>query len=482
MSPSTAPVRPTVSALRLGTWCAFALAAGLLAIWLWSRYCRFPSVPWNDMRLAPTIALAQGWPVYPTAHDGTVSTWMYGPLPVLFFWPASWASTAADAIMIAAGMNMALTLVPIALVCFAWPAADHGTDTWLGRALAFLLCLAVWPELHYSVLFSDNLAVACGLVGNLLLVRARGQTGLWLAALIATAAVACKQICLGIPLAQVIWLGVTIGPREALRHAGRCVVAGTVIAVAAIAIFGAPGLWHTLVAVPGRLGWAPDVAQRLRAVAPELLLHAGLPAFVMVAGRRAFSQPRLLLPALAWICTLPLGLAGMMKVGGWTNSIHSFVLWTPAVLATLFTTSAPDTRRWTAYFTAAIAAAALTCGRVLHESDLTLRPQTSEYHVAAQLAARQHHAVWFPVHPLVTLYSDHRYYHDEDGMYARFKAGMPISPAHAATQLPPGLRAIVFRNDWSDWGIARRMMPAQTQDTVIGNWTLRIGVAAAAPP
>src|SRR5688572_20620304 len=111
-----------ISGLRVAARLTVLFAAAMLSVWLWSRICRFPSIPWNDMRLAPSIAFAHGMTVYPTATEGTINTWMYGPLPVLFFWPASWATTAGGSLMVAAVLNVAITLVPLALVCFTWPA------------------------------------------------------------------------------------------------------------------------------------------------------------------------------------------------------------------------------------------------------------------------------------------------------------------------------------------------------------------------
>lgn len=482
MPAANASHRGSLFAVRCGAIVSLLLAGTLWSVWLWSRFCRFPSIPWNDMRLAPTIALAQGWPVYPSAASGTINTWMYGPLPVLFMWPASWASSAAGALLIAGGLTLALTLVPLALVCWLWPGDDDPATAWLGRTAALLLCLGAWPELHYSVIFSDNLAVACGLVGNLILLRARGPGALWLAAAIATAAVACKQIALGIPLAQVLWLGFTSGRRAALLHVMRCMVAGGVIGLGAIALFGFAGLWFTLVAIPGGLGWAPDVALRLKMVASELALLLGLPAVVMIVWRREFSRPSLLLPALAWVCTLPLGLAGMMKVGGWTNSIHGLVLWLPPVLATLFAARLSPARFWSFSLAAGVIAAGSACGRILLEPDVRLRPQTAGYDEAAQIAAQYLNAVWFPVHPLVTLYSDHRYYHDEDGMYVHLRAKKPVNSEQAAQHLPPAMRAMAFRNDWTDWGIARRMLPPNSREIPIGNWNVYSGVAGEKKP
>ncbi len=488
MKPATTPA-PSVAAsavpapAKLRSWLRALLlaAAALLALWLWTRICRFPSIPWNDMRLAPTIALAQGWPVYPTAEAGTINTWMYGPLPVLYLWPASWADSAAGALQIAAWLNAALTLVPLALVCALWPVASAGPDARPGRAAALLLAFALWPELHYSVLFSDNLALAAALVANLLLVRSRSAAALWTAAALGTATVACKQIALGIPLAQVVWLGLVAGRSAAWRHAGRCLVTGAAIGGGAVALFGWNGLWFTLVQIPGSFGWAPDLGQRLAQVAPALALHLGVPMVAMLAWRRRFADPALLLPAVTWLCTLPLGLAGLLKLGGWTNSIHSFVLWLPPVLTTLLATAPATRRRALLPLAAALGAALLAGGRLGQEPHLALRPQVADYRLAALLAQQHRGAVWFPVHPLVTLYSDRRYYHDEDGLYVRLKAGKTPSPAHAASELPAGMRLMAFRRDWSDWGIARRMLPAEAGELNVGNWTLR-GAIATPPP
>jgi hypothetical protein len=481
MPSSLAPNALTASRLRLLAIVALGLGVAVLAVWFWSRFCRFPSIPWNDMRLAPSIALAQGWPAYPTSSDGTINTWMYGPLTLLFFWPASWASTAADALMVAAGLNAALTIVPLALVCFSWPVAAQRSGSFIGRLTVFLLCLGIWPELHYSVIFSDNLAIACGLLGNLVLVRAKSEREHWLAAIAVTAALACKQITLGMPLAQILWLGLTAGPRAAGAHTLRCAVAGLLIGAGAVARFGWTGLWFTLVEIPAGLGWAPSVIQRVGSAAPALLLHIVVPLVVIVIWRRTFRQPSLLLPTLAWICTLPLGIAGFMKVGGWTNSIHGFLLWLPPVLTTLFVSQQTERRLCALCAAAALAIVAIGSGRIITEVDFPLRPQIAAYRDAERFTAKSPRAIWFPVHPLITLYRDGFYYHDEDGLYVRLKAGKPATPAHLASHLPAGMHTMAFRNGWTDWGIARGMLPSGSRSTDLGHWTLWSGVADQRP-
>jgi hypothetical protein len=472
------PVPPILKPL---TYVVLAVTGLLLGLWLWSRFCLFPSIPWNDIRLAPSIALSQGWPVYPTTTSGTITTWMYGPLPLLYLWPASWAPTASGALMVAAGLTILLTLVPLALVCAAWPVTSAGTDAPAGRLTAFVGCLALWPALHYSVIFSDNLAIACGLLGNLLLVRARQPWQHWLAALAAVAAIGCKQICLGIPLAQVIWMGLVAGRAAGIRHLVRCLVSGAILGGALIVGFGWSGLWFTLAQVPAGLGFVPDLGGRLLAVAPTMSIHLGLPLLVMLIWRRAFTGP-LLLPAVSWLCTLPFGVAGMLSLGGWTNSVHSFVLWLPPVLIALLAGKRSGPLRSSVPMLVALGTAALVSGRLLRTPDLPLRPKTDDYQLAAQIAIRHPQGVWFPLHPLVTLYSDRKYYHDEDGLFVRKMAGRPPSSAQLASQLPAAMQLIALNQNWNDWGIARRMLPANSRQTTVGNWVLREGLTAEPAP
>jgi hypothetical protein len=450
----------------------FGLAGALLAAWLWHSFCRFPSIVWNDVRLAPTIALAQGWPIFPTASSGTINTWTYGPLPPLYYWPASLATSASGALMIAAALNLLLTLGPIALVCFGWPAEDDvAKRTRPGRWAALLLCLALWPPRHYEVIFADNLGIACGLIGNLLLLRSPSAAGRWLAAAAACAAVGCKQIAVGVPLAQVLWLGLTAGGREALKHTCRLGLAGLVLAGLSIGLFGAAGLRHVLWELPASFPWAV-LAARLQPMIPEALWQIALPAVVMLAARRRFARPDLLLPALAWACTLPFGILALLKTGGWLNSLYSLALWLPPVLTWLLTRT-PDRPARTWFPIGAATAAALIGGfRLAQAPQFQVLPATSGYVAATEFADRFRGRIWFPFHPLVTLYSEHRYYHDEDGLHVRRLSGIDTGARQLAEHLPPAVQVLAFHNAWSNWGVARSLLPPDPRQLVVGDWTL----------
>lgn len=460
-----------VESVRPATFLAFALAAIALAVWLGSAWCRFPSVVWNDVRLAPSLALAQGWPVFPTATAGTINTWTYGPLPLLAYLPAAVAPTAAGALLVAGALNLALTLIPLALVCRFWPLGDSGAEPPWARPGVFLLCTALWAPRHYEVIFADNLAIACGLLGNLALVRLRGPRGWWLGAVLATAAVGCKQIAVGIPLAQVLWIGLTAGWRAGAAHAARCAAAGAAWLGLAVPLFGGAGLWHVLVALPADFPWAPAWA-RLAPMLPELAWQIALPLAAMVLARGAFAAPVLLLPALAWCCTLPPGLLALLKHGGWLNSVHSLALWLPPVLTVLACRGATARAdRWIP-LAAALAAAAVAGGRIAAADRLFTRPATAAYAEAGQLAAQFRGRIWFPFHPLVTLHSEQRYYHDEDGLHVRRLSRVGTSAEQAAAHLPPALQVMAFHQDWSDWGVARSLLPPDARTVEIGHWRL----------
>jgi len=469
---------------RLAQGLALALASLAAGIWLWSHTCQFPAMVWNDIRLAPAVALAQGWQIYPTPGQGTINTWTYGPLPLLFLWPATWAASAPAALQVASLLNLSLILVPLALVCFGWPADDVPAASRLGRLTAFLLCALAWPAEFYALYYADSLALACGLLGNLLLLRFRppASPSLWLAAVLAAGAVAAKQTALGIPLAQVLWLGLNAGWRAAARHALRCVVAGLLFGAASVAIFGWGGLWFVLVELPAGFRWFPEPLKRLWFVAPELALYLGLPAALMLWQRQAFlTRPALQLAALSWACTIPLGLLALLKLGGRTNSLYSFPVWLPIVAVAALAALRRD-RRWRWLPLAAVcAAAALGCLRLLAAPRLPLRPQTAAYRDADSLARQLPGRVWFPFHPLVTLYTDRRYYHDEDGLFVWQTTLGPIPPAQAAAHLPPAMQFIALRQGWSDWGVARRMLPPNARSTAVGDWTLWHAAATPAP-
>lgn len=478
MSSSRGLVLLSTNAARLATWVFLGFAALALGLWQWSLFCEFPGIAWNDVRLAPTIALARGFSIYPTPTDGVINTWTYGPLPVLSLWPASWASSPEGALLIAGGLNLAVALGSLAFVCFAWPIGERDRDTCLARALAFVLCAVLWPEWQYLYYVSDNLAIACGLIGSTLLVRAQGRPlHLWAAAALAIGAVACKQIAFGIGLAHLLWLALTVSMRAALEHVLRCAAVGMLAAAAAIATFGAAELWFVLVALPARFGWTSDFLARVRDVSPSLLVHLAVPPLALLIFRRSLLRGELLLPSLLWLCSLPLGLAALLKTGGRMNSIYSFVLWLPPVITWLVAQRRP----FLLPLAASVAALSITA-RLALTPRIHLQPQTILYAEARGFAPQLRERVWFPLHPLITLYTDQRYYHDEDGLYVRSVAKLPLTRAQIWSHLPRDIRVIALPEQFTNWGIAQQLLPPGAEKSIVGRWALWHGGRPPATP
>ena len=451
-----------------------AAAIVMTGFWLWVCWCLFPLSVWNDVRLAPSLALARGVPFYPGETSGAVTTWIYGPLPVLAWWPASWARTAAQALECAGAINILSTVAAIVAVCAWWPAPAGVTLTRRERALAAVLALAIWPYAAFQYLQADNLAIALGLVANLVLVRNPTRAGRWAAAALAVAGVACKQTSVGIAAAQIVWLAMTVGPREAARQLGRSAACGLLLGTWMLAAFDWEGLRMNLVTVPTHLPWAPHPLGRVLDMAPQLVIHLVLPALILIFGRKKIwaRDSMLLLPSLAWLLALPSGAAAFMKFGGTLNSLQSFTYWLPpALLAGL---AVVQTHRRAAGLLAATAvAAAAICGvRCARMDHLPLRPLTEHYREAAHLADALRGEIWFPWNPLVTIYSENRFYHVEDGLCMRFLAGHALTLSHARQELPAHMCVLALPRGGTDWGIALRLAPPDARVDDFGLWTL----------
>jgi hypothetical protein len=464
--------RPPKSAASLGSTGLLLLAGGGVAAWLWVCWCVFPVSVWNDVRLAPAFALARGLPVYPGEASGAVGTWIYGPLPLLLSWPATWAASAAHALMIAGAINLLMTVAAIATVCAAWPVPVEANVTRSDRLLAMALAIALWPRASLQYLQADNVTVALGLIGNLLLVRSRASAWRWGAAVCAVAGLACKQTSIGVPVAQIIWLGVTAGRTEALRHLGRCLATGLAFTVAIGVGMGWNETALNLFTLPSHLPWTNAVVRRFVDLAPVLSIHLVLPALVMLTCRRATWRRAsvLLLPSLAWVCALPSGLAALLKIGGTINSLQSLAYWLPPALVVAL--GAARRRRWQAWVSPGVALACLgiCAGRLAGVH--SWRPLTEHYRQAEFLARSFPHQIWFPWNPLVTVYSEDRLYHAEDGLYVRFLAGHALTLAHARADLPPQMCVIALPRGGADWGIALSFLPPNARRAEFGLWTL----------
>ncbi|HTJ78106.1 MAG TPA: hypothetical protein VL357_03845 [Rariglobus sp.] len=459
----------------LTTYCAILAATLAAGLWLWMCWCIFPLHTWNDVRLEPSFLLAHGLPVYPTQTQGAVTTWIYGPLPVIFLWPATLARNVVDALLAGGMINLFFTAGIIGIVCVAWPASL----SWHERLLAFAACVALWPAASFQYIQADNYAVACGLLANLLLIRcgdkAPGASRGWLAALGIAGAVMCKQTSVGLILAQCLWLGWKFSPRVAFVHSVR---AGAVLAgllALTLAWFGPEGVWFNLIEIPSHLPRTNEVLRRITDPWPLLVTHIVLPAILLIwAGRRVWrAEASLLLPAISWLCVLPAGIAGFMTLGGTLNSLQGLhYLLPPLILASLVEISRTrwDSRKALAVLSLLVLACLGT--RIALSPLRPFRPITMQLTQATVFADQLRGRIWFPWNPLITFYSDGHFYHAEDGMYVRFVTGHPITYDQARAQLPPDWTVTALLGQDVDWGIALSLQPVDAISSKAGPWIL----------
>jgi hypothetical protein len=90
---------------------------------------------------------------------------------------------------------------------------------------------------------------------------------------------------------------------------------------------------------------------------------------------------------------------------------------------------------------------------------------------AAHLARAFPQQIYFPWHPLITWFSERRFYHTEDGLFVRSVGGLPLDPPKARLDLPPrwSLTAVP---GWREQGFFRKLQPASARLGAYGKWSI----------
>jgi hypothetical protein len=445
------------------------LALLLAAAWLWRCWCLFPLLGWNEIRLAPAFMLAHGVSPYPPALGGPATTWIYGPLPILLLLPATLATGAGGALLIAGFINILVTLAGIAAVC-GWLAVSDGDRDPAGRLAAFAACVAFWPMTTFQFVQSDNAALAFGLLSLVCLQGSGTSRARWLAAGACAAAIACKQTLLSLALAECAYLAIRDGARPCLTQGLRIGLLTVAAYGTAALAFGPAALGFHLLTLPASLPWAPSPGARIAEFWSDLLEQSVVPLAVLAClGSRAWRRHSpWLLPAIAWAASWPLDFTALLKNGGSINSMHGWLFFLPAA-ATL---CVQKTRSQGARCLILAAAAAMLAFRVATVGPGVWQPRRQMLREGEFLARSLPGQIYFPWHPLVTFYAEGRFDHVEDGLYIQTLARRPATGAAMRAYLPPRLHVMAFANLEMDWGIARALIPPGAQQTTFGAWTL----------
>jgi hypothetical protein len=450
-----------------------ALVAGAIAFRFWTSLCFVPFAEWNDVRLAPTFMLAHGVTPYPGLNHGALTTWTYGPIPLLVNLPVLLARDAIGALLIGGVITLLCAVLPLAFAIFALRLPSL-TVSRTARFWALGLCLAFWPNGSLQYIQSDNCAVAFGLVSCVLLARAEGRLGRHLAAaLCAALAVWSKQTSLGLVPAQLLWLFLTAGLAVSLRYTLICAVFGLGLGALFVAWFGFDGLWLNLVALPGRFPFAPDLLKRTEELWMPLLGYVALPVAGVVAGRRALftrTSPWLL-PVLVWLFLLPTALLSFYGNGGSSNSLNNVLSLFPLAARSAVAWVQQRTPRLAPTWLAATAAA-VTLQQLSFSPLLPVRPLTAHLVIGDALARKYPGQIYFPWNPLLTFFAEGKFYHTEDGLTVRKVSGAARSREALARDLPPtwSLTAIPGWRDY--YGVYKELQPPAAQLGYVDRWSV----------
>ncbi len=459
---------------RRVAWVILSAALVAVALRFWSAWCYFLLQDWNSVRLAPAFMLRHGPTPYPGLEGSPVTTWIYGPVPLLLNLPATLASSTSSALGIAGALNLLFVVIPVFVIAWAARLPASTSDRLVSWSI-LALCLAAWPTPHLHYIQSDNAAVAFGLFANTLLLSRWRTSGTALAgaAFLTALAVWSKQTLIGLVLAQILWLAFTQGARIGLRYLLLAALAGLSLGVAFMSRFGFEGLWLNLVELPGGLPYWPDPWARARGLALHLTAYVAVPAFGLLLGWRFVwrKDSPWLLPTLSWLCLIPLGCLAAFKAGGTANSLYAwlFLLPTAAVSAVGFIQSSGRTGP-------KLGVISIAAAFIVLQAHFTprwpLSPNTGYLERADQIARASPGEIYFPWNPLVTFFSEGRFYHAEDGFYVRYLVGKAPSRPDAMKNLPPAWSITAFRGADTGWGIVEQLHPANTQRSSEGEWTL----------
>ena len=291
---------------------------------------------WSACRLAPTIGLVHGYPLYSPNSGGVINGWLYGPIAPLIWLPAGWADSPLPALAIASLIDLVFLLAPLVIIARGHSDAHGGI-----RVSAFIYAAAglvlVYPTWYMaSALCSDTIAVSLGVLSCLALTwngppKARN---LLLGAALGVCAALTKQTEATLVLAQVGWVSWVHGRKTAAKLIGSYSACAAVAASIVFTAMTPRDVILNMWAIPGSqklVGAWNGAALELRDFLQYSLLFSVPCLFLWalanrrenVGARPSRNDRGALLFLLVTLVQLPLGIAATIKIGGDRNSMHS---------------------------------------------------------------------------------------------------------------------------------------------------------------
>jgi hypothetical protein len=436
---------------------------GGIAFFYWETAALSTRWIWSACRLAPTIGLFHGYPLYSPEGSGPINGWLYGPVAALAWSPAALAGSPLPALLIATVINLLFLLIPLLAAGCRQP---HRPD--LAGALAFVFgaaaLLQIYPTWYMaSSLNADAIAVGLGTASCLVLLHAQPDSGKlrWLAAFLGVLSFWTKQTEALLLVGQAAWLWWVHGRSTALRYAVAYTAAMATVTALVFVCFNPRDVLFNLWTVPSGHalagGWQAALTETKDFVRYSLLLWLPCLLVPLVGSRRSLASPPNVTPAskavLLFIAValvaLPLGIMAAIKVGGDRNSMHSVYYLAIAATLTLgrlwpVAAARPKGLMAGALVLAVLCVTFLTGKQVLGYPAMTVLPQRCLSQEAWSYARSHPGQVYFPWDPLATLMAGERFYHFEYGVLDRIYAHRAPDKARLAENLPVNPEVVIY--------------------------------------
>jgi hypothetical protein len=451
-----------------------AMSGCVVLVLLFERVAQGPMDGWNAGRLSTTIALLQGFDIYPKLNGGPIIDFMYGPMAALAYAPAALVDSPSSAIWIGVTVSFLFALAP-----FAWFAARNFEPRERHFAAAAVVCfglfcsydtglrIAAWsihadaPAMGFS-----GLACVCLLVGR------PTNRRLFAAATFAALAVWSKQPAAPIVVALPLYLWIRDGRQQAVRCTLWFGAVGVAVSLALVLWFGFEDLFFNMFRIPFGHPWKPSPSKLVALVDALLrLARESRLAIALILGVVALTVShgkslRTWLREQSWsgfvwvgIFMIPTATLGNVKIGG---SVSPFAMTTwflaaagIAGIAQLAARSQQARGRLAGIALAGVMASAIGFELFseqrhsnLEAAVFQLRHRSDNPQEQAVAFARSHPGeVLFVSNPLIGLYSDAAFYHSFKGILDRVVSGLdPPSPELLRSYNPPRLAYLATRN------------------------------------
>jgi len=434
-------------------WCLFAIEvlAGIL---------KAPTFIWNEIRLSRSLALFQGFHLYPGEHElGPIIGTLHPPISHFLFLSAVAIHDPTTSIV--AGSLLASIVVFSALGFALVRHAPPISGRWAITAGSFLFCgfLIVESEGTYNAAFSIHTdaaalafaTIACTFASS----RNRMTTAsLWMTAAACALAIASKQTIAPVVLAVSLYIAITEGGKRFARFLLACAVTGGSLLAFLLSILPARAfLFNTLVLAAHR-PLKPDYRQilagayrmgRLEALPALLpLLFLAIWSWMRARPRR---EIRLFFAANPWIVFLmasagiiPVSMKAIVTVGADVNHL-GFVLYFLFVAAALaiqqYSTDANRAARLSSriFLTTGILVS-VAPGMILTVPASLRNLKTNASQTAHTYNLRHPGVAYFPYNPMTSLLTDGKLYDLDLALYDREIAGYPLTPQQLQSGLP----------------------------------------------